>query len=125
MLVGEAPGRNEDETGLPFRGAAGRNLDLGLAAAGILRPTVFVTSVVKCRPPGNRDPTPQEKATCWPHLEAQINALRPRVIVALGRHALGSLAPDAPRAFTEAQGRFLPGPQGIPVFASLHPAAIL
>lgn len=125
MLVGEAPGRNEDETGRPFCGAAGKNLDLGLAAALIPRESVFVTSVVKCRPPGNRDPTPQEKQACAPHLEAQVALLRPKVIVALGRHALGSLCPDAPAQFTDAQGTFLRGPGGVPVFASLHPAAVI
>lgn len=126
LLVGEAPGRNEDETGRPFCGAAGKNLDLGLAAAGIARPSVFVTSIVKCRPPENRDPTPGEKASCRPHLMAQAAALRPRVIVALGRHGLSGLLGDmAPAAFSRLPGSFVAGPDGIPVFVSLHPAAII
>ncbi|MGB0653174.1 MAG: uracil-DNA glycosylase [Thermoplasmatota archaeon] len=125
MLVGEAPGRNEDETGRPFCGAAGKNLDLGLAAAGIGRDDVFVTSIVKCRPPKNRDPKPAEKAACRPHLEAQLDALGPKVLVALGRHGLSSLVERPPKAFSEVRGRFVEGPGGLPVFCSLHPAAII
>lgn len=128
MVVGEAPGRNEDESGRPFCGAAGKNLDLALDAAGIAREEVFVTSIVKCRPPKNRDPRPAERAACRPYLEAQVGTLRPRVLVALGRHGLHGLLPEAPEAkrpFGEVRGRFLEGPGGIPVFCSLHPAAIL
>lgn len=125
LLVGEAPGRNEDETGHPFCGAAGKNLDLGLAAAGIVRSTVFVTSIVKCRPPDNRDPTPQEKAACQPHLAAQIAALRPRVLVALGRHGLSGLLGEVPANFASLPGSFVAGPEGVPVFVSLHPAAVI
>lgn len=130
MLVGEAPGRNEDETGRPFCGAAGKNLDLGLRAAGLHRPDVFVTSINKCRPPGNRDPRPDEKAACRPYLLEQIAALRPRVIVALGRHGLSGLVEDPPRTFGEVRGRCLEAPLGpdgasLPVFCSLHPAAII
>lgn len=125
MLVGEAPGRKEDETGRPFCGAAGRNLDLGLAAAGLERSTVFVTSINKCRPPKNRDPKPAEKAACRPFLLEQIEALRPRVIVALGRHGLSGLVEDPPVRFSDVRGTFLPGPGGIPVFCCLHPAAII
>jgi uracil-DNA glycosylase len=125
LLVGEAPGRNEDETGRPFCGAAGRNLDLGLAAAGLDRSTVFVTSIVKCRPPGNRDPTEQEKAACRPYLQEQLAALRPRVVVALGRHGLSGLLGQVPKEFASLRGRFLEGPGGVPIFVSLHPAAII
>lgn len=125
MLVGEAPGRNEDETGRPFCGAAGKNLDLGLAEAGIPRRDVFVTSINKCRPPKNRDPKPDEKAACQPWLDAQIEALQPIVIVALGRHGLSGLVAEPPKKFADACGTFLGGPAGVPVFASLHPAAII
>ncbi len=125
LLVGEAPGRNEDETGRPFCGSAGKNLDLGLAAAGIDRATTFVTSIVKCRPPENRDPHPEEKAACHPYLVEQIAALRPKVIVALGRHGLSGLMPDFPKAFAQLPGSFVAGPEGIPVFVSLHPAAVI
>lgn len=125
MLVGEAPGRNEDETGRPFCGAAGKNLDLGLAAAGFDRRAVFVTSINKCRPPKNRDPKPDEKAACRPYLIEQVEALAPRVIVALGRHGLSGLVDHPPQKFSDVRGRFLQGPEGVPVFCSLHPAAII
>lgn len=130
MLVGEAPGRNEDATGRPFCGAAGKNLDLGLVAAELDRRAVFVTSIVKCRPPANRDPKPEEKAACRPYLMAQIDALRPRVVVALGRHGLSGLVAAAPAPFSALRGRFVAGPAdgagaSVPVFCSLHPAAIL
>jgi uracil-DNA glycosylase len=125
MLVGEAPGRNEDETGRPFCGAAGKKLDLGLAEAGIDRASVFITSIVKCRPPANRDPTNDEKAACRPYLAEQVEALRPGVIVALGRHGLHGLMGELPMDFYSLRGRFLETPAGIPVFVSLHPAAII
>ncbi len=125
MLVGEAPGRNEDETGRPFCGAAGKNLDLGLAAAGLQRTEVFVTSINKCRPPKNRDPRPDEKAACMPFLHEQVEALAPKVIVALGRHGLSGLVDDPPAKFGDVRGTFLEGPGGVPVFCSLHPAAII
>jgi len=124
LLVGEAPGRNEDETGLPFCGAAGKNLDAGLAKAGLDRKDLFVTSIVKCRPPGNRDPTTAEKTACRGHLEAQIAALRPRVIVALGRHGLSPFMP-VPADFSQRTGMVVGEHGGIPVWASLHPAAII
>ncbi|MCA1810825.1 MAG: uracil-DNA glycosylase, partial [Halobacteriales archaeon] len=125
LLVGEAPGRNEDETGRPFCGAAGKNLDQGLREAGIPRADCFVTSIVKCRPPGNRDPTPQEKAACRPYLVEQVEALRPKVIVALGRHGLHGILDQVPTDFATLAGTFLTGPDGIPVFVSLHPAAVI
>ncbi len=125
MCVGEAPGRNEDETGHPFCGAAGKNLDLGLEAAGLKRPEVFVTSIVKCRPPKNRDPKPDEKAACHPYLLEQVAALRPRVIVALGRHGLSGLVDDPPKQFGDVRGTFVVGPGGVLVFCSYHPAAII
>ncbi len=125
LLVGEAPGRNEDETGRPFCGAAGRNLDQGLDAGGIARDEVFVTSIVKCRPPDNRDPTPDEKAACKVHLDAQIAALRPRALVALGRHGLSALVDKSPKRFTDVAGSFVTGNTGLPVFVSLHPAAVI
>ncbi len=125
FLVGEAPGRNEDETGHPFCGAAGKNLDRALAEAAIPRETAFVTSIVKCRPPGNRDPTEAEKAACRPYLLEQIRLLRPRVLVALGRHGLSGLIGHVPSDFAALHGRFVKGPEGIPVFVSLHPAAVI
>ncbi len=88
MLVGEAPGRNEDLTGRPFVGAAGKFLDELLSLAGLSRNDVFIGNVVKCRPPGNRDPLPAEIQACKPWLEKQFSAINPRVVVSLGRFSL-------------------------------------
>ncbi|MGE5652656.1 MAG: uracil-DNA glycosylase [Bacillota bacterium] len=88
MLVGEAPGANEDRSGRPFAGAAGKILDQMLAEAGMARDDVFITSVLKCRPPKNRDPKKEEIAACSPYLHQQIALLAPRVICPMGNHAL-------------------------------------
>lgn len=87
MLVGEAPGYWEDKQGKPFVGAAGKFLNELLASAGLGRGQVYITNVVKCRPPGNRDPRPEEEEACSPYLERQLNLLRPRLICTLGSHA--------------------------------------
>lgn len=89
MFVGEAPGRNEAKTGKPFCGAAGKVLDQLLNHVGIPRTSVYVTNIVKDRPPENRDPTPKEIDVYGPFLDRQIEIIRPRVIVALGRYAMG------------------------------------
>ena len=85
MLIGEAPGRKEDEQGRPFVGMAGKLLDATLEKVGLSRKSVYITNVVKCRPPGNRDPKQEEVQACLPYLRKQIELLRPKVIVALGR----------------------------------------
>ena len=87
MFIGEGPGFHENEQGRPFVGASGKFLDQLLEQAGLLRGEVFIANVVKCRPPGNRDPRPEEVDKCSPFLQAQIRAIEPKVIVALGRHA--------------------------------------
>ncbi len=91
MVVGEAPGRREDELGRPFVGMAGKLLDTLLEKAGLRRDQVYITNVVKCRPPGNRDPRPEEISACLPYLLRQIRILRPRVIIAVGRIAASTL----------------------------------
>lgn len=91
MFVGEAPGANEDASGMPFIGRAGQFLDKALNAHGIPRNDVFISNIVKCRPPENRDPLPQEIATCSPYLLEQIRLINPQVICALGRHAAATL----------------------------------
>lgn len=91
MLIGEAPGRSEDEVGRPFVGAAGRLLDELLASVGISRQEVFITNVVKCRPPNNRDPEPKEVEACLPYLVEQVSTVDPEIVVALGRHSAGVL----------------------------------
>jgi DNA polymerase len=93
MLIGEGPGWHEDQQGLPFVGAAGKFLNELLAAAGLKREEVFITNVVKCRPPGNRDPLPDEILACAPYLERQIAAIDPDVIVTLGRFSMSKWFP--------------------------------
>jgi DNA polymerase len=87
MFVGEAPGFHEDKQGLPFVGQAGKLLDKLLAGIGLTRADVFVCNVLKCRPPGNRDPVPDEKEACEPYLFRQVELIRPKVIATLGNHA--------------------------------------
>jgi uracil-DNA glycosylase family 4 len=93
MIVGEAPGFNEDRQGEPFVGAAGKLLDTLLARIGLSRADVYITNVLKCRPPMNRDPMPNEVEACSPYLKRQIELVRPKVLLILGRHALERLMP--------------------------------
>jgi DNA polymerase len=122
MLVGEAPGAREDETGRPFVGAAGRLLDDLLAEAGLERADVFITNVVKARPPGNRDPKADEVAHHRPWLDAQLDAIRPKLLVPLGRHALARFAPDV--KISAAHGQVI-ARDGLTLFPMYHPAAAL
>ncbi len=91
MFIGEAPGFNEDQQGRPFVGAAGHFLEELLGSAGIKRADVFITNVVKCRPPNNREPLPAEISACRKYLERQIALLQPRLVVTLGRYSLANL----------------------------------
>jgi DNA polymerase len=93
MIVGEAPGFNEDRQGEPFVGAAGKLLDTLLARIGLGRSDVYITNVLKCRPPMNRDPMPNEVESCSPYLKQQIELVQPKVVLILGRHALERLLP--------------------------------
>jgi uracil-DNA glycosylase len=122
MLVGEAPGASEDKAGRPFVGSAGRLLERLLAEAGLRREDVYITNVVKARPPGNRDPHRDEVAHHLPWLDAELEALQPRVVVPLGRHALAHFAPDL--KISQAHGRPIEvaGRTVVPWF---HPAAAL
>jgi DNA polymerase len=122
VIVGEAPGAKEDAAGVPFVGAAGKFLDTLLAEAGIARDDVFITNVVKARPPKNRDPKKDEVAHHWPWLERQLEIIEPRLLVPLGRHALARFAPDAKIA--EAHGTVLEA-GGHRLFPLYHPAAAL
>ena len=94
VLIGEAPGKNEDETGLPFVGAAGKFLDEMLVAAKLDRKSVYITNIVKYRPPSNRDPLPSEKAEFWPYLMRQLEIINPKAIITLGRHSGANFIPD-------------------------------
>lgn len=95
VFIGEAPGKKEDEEGLPFVGAAGRFLNAMLSAAGMDRSDVYITNIVKYRPPDNRDPKPAEKREFWPYLVEQLEIIDPKVIVTLGRHSMEYFIPDA------------------------------
>jgi uracil-DNA glycosylase family 4 len=95
VFIGEGPGKNEDEQGIPFCGASGRLLDEMLASIELNRADVFITNIVKCRPPANRDPLPDEKAICaTTYLDHQLELINPKLIVTLGRHALNHFLPD-------------------------------
>jgi DNA polymerase len=94
VFVGEAPGKQEDEQGLPFVGASGKFLNEMLAAAGLQREDVYITNIVKYRPPNNRDPLPEEKAEFWPYLMRQIEIISPKVVITLGRHSGAAFIPD-------------------------------
>lgn len=122
MFIGEGPGKNEDEQGLPFIGRAGKLLDALLAEVPLRREDVYITNVVKCRPPGNRDPEPDEVAACMPYLMAQIEMIDPRVIVTLGRHSMLRFYPEG--KISNDHGRIIRIGQRVllPVY---HPAAAL
>jgi uracil-DNA glycosylase family 4 len=120
MLVGEAPGANEDKHGRPFIGRAGQLLDELLAAAGLEREAVWITNVVKARPPRNRDPSAAEVAHWRPYLERELELIQPRLVVPLGRHALKHFAPGA--RIAEVHGRAIEGGRLFPLY---HPAAAI
>jgi DNA polymerase len=123
LLVGEGPGAREDATGRPFVGAAGQLLTELLRTIGWERADVFITNVVKCRPPGNRDPEPAEIAACSAHLDAQERALGPAVVVSLGRHSLQRYLPGS--RIGAVHGRLRRSYSGQHVFPMYHPAAAL
>ena len=122
MLVGEAPGATEDELGRPFVGRAGRLLDELLGAAGLERAAVYITNVVKARPPGNRDPRADEVAHHMPWLEAELALVQPQLVVPLGRHALAHFARGV--KISEVHGRERTE-RGRTLFPLYHPAAAL
>jgi uracil-DNA glycosylase family 4 len=122
MLIGEAPGKNEDAQGIPFVGAAGKLLDALLGSVELSRESVFVANVLKSRPPGNRDPLPEEAAHHWPWLEEQIAAVDPDVIVLLGRHAMERFLPGRRISEIHGEPRLKNGQVYLPVY---HPAAAL
>ncbi len=122
MFIGEGPGMHENEQGRPFVGAAGQFLDQLLAQAGLQRSDVWIGNVVKCRPPNNRDPLPDELAACDLYLERQIAAINPRIIVTLGRFSMGKFMPGAKISAVHGQMRKV-GDRF--VIAMFHPAAAL
>jgi uracil-DNA glycosylase family 4 len=122
LFIGEAPGRNEDETGKPFVGAAGKFLGELLESIGLKREDVYITSILKYRPPKNRDPKPEEKAEFWPYLQAQLEVIQPKVIVTLGRHSTNCFLPDL--QIGKAHGVATQW-QGYTILPLYHPAAAL
>jgi uracil-DNA glycosylase family 4 len=124
LLVGEAPGAEEDRLGEPFVGQAGKLLDNMLAAIGLQRgDNVYIANVLKCRPPGNRNPEPDEVAKCTPFLKQQIALIRPKLIVAMGRFAAQTLlATDA--SISSLRGRVYKY-EGVPLIVTYHPAYLL
>src|SRR5690349_12365613 len=127
MFVGEAPGANEDKQGLPFVGQAGRLLDTLLEEIGLLRADVFIANVLKCRPPGNRDPLPQEIDACQDYLFRQLELIEPRVVCTLGNFSTKLLRAD-PTGITRLHGREEVrriGPRRVRLYPIYHPAAAL
>jgi uracil-DNA glycosylase family 4 len=131
VFIGEAPGKNEDEQGLPFVGAAGKFLNEMLASVGLDRQDVYITNIVKYRPPNNRDPLPDEKRDFWPFLIRQLMVIKPKIIVTLGRHSMEYFLPDMKISQVHGEAKRIPVklPDGstdqwviVPLF---HPAAAL
>jgi uracil-DNA glycosylase family 4 len=122
VFIGEGPGFYEDQQARPFVGPAGKFLDELLASIGLKRADVFICNVLKCRPPGNRDPLPGEMEACKPWLDAQLEALRPRVIVTLGRFSLGRYFPGQSISRIHGQPKKLGDVVVVPMY---HPAAAL
>ena len=122
MLIGEGPGFHENEQGRPFVGAAGQFLEELLAQAGLKREEVWIGNVVKCRPPGNRDPQPEELESCDAYLERQIKAINPKIIITLGRFSMGKFIPGAKISMIHGQMRRVGNRFIVPMY---HPAAAL
>ncbi len=123
MIVGEAPGQNEDMQGEPFVGPAGKLLDQLLSGIGLSRADVFITNILKCRPPGNRDPQANEVDSCSPYLAQQLHLIRPEVVLILGRHALARLLPGHD-SISRVHGRVIEK-EGVSYIPIYHPAAAL
>jgi uracil-DNA glycosylase len=122
VFIGEAPGKNEDEQGKPFVGAAGKFLNEMLAGIGLKREDVYITNIVKYRPPNNRDPLAEEKAAFLPFLRSQLDVIKPKLVVTLGRHSMDSLLPGLQISKVHGQPKRYTGQVYLPLF---HPAAAL
>ncbi len=122
MFIGEAPGFHEDQEGRPFVGAAGQFLNQLIASISLKREEVYITNIIKCRPPGNRDPLPMEIQNCNPWLEQQIEIIKPKIIVTLGRYSMAKFLPG--KTISQIHGTAKKG-DGVIYFAMYHPAAAL
>ena len=122
VFIGEAPGKNEDLQGKPFVGAAGKFLDEMLEMIDLKRGDIYITNIVKYRPPNNRDPFPEEKKVFLPYLQAQLEVIKPAVVVTLGRHSLNCFLPDLQISQCHGKPKRLNGQVYLPLF---HPAAAL
>lgn len=125
MLIGEAPGFYEDQEGIPFVGKAGQLLDKIFESVGLSRQKdVYICNTIKCRPPENRDPLPAEKEACREYLEAQLNILKPRIILLCGKVALKSFI-DTELGITKIRGKWYDGPHGAKMMPIFHPSYLL
>jgi len=122
VFIGEAPGKNEDLQGIPFVGAAGKFLNEMLEMIGLKRSDIYITNIVKYRPPNNRDPLPEEKAAFMPYLESQLEVIQPKLTVTLGRHSLNCFLPDLQISHVHGQPKRYKDRVYLPLF---HPAAAL
>lgn len=122
FFIGEGPGKKEDELGRPFVGAAGKLLEQLLQHIGLTRNDVFIGNVVKHRPPGNRDPLPEEAAACWPYLAKQVEIIQPKIIVLLGRHSLARFLPG--KVISQVHGKPF-RKENLIYYPMYHPAAAL
>jgi uracil-DNA glycosylase family 4 len=126
VFIGEAPGKNEDEQGLPFVGAAGKFLNEMLAQAGMQRSDVYITNIVKYRPPNNRDPLPEEKKAFWPYLLKQLQIIEPKIVITLGRHSMEYFLPDMKISQIHGEAKRIQfGDHKIVIVPLYHPAAAL
>jgi DNA polymerase len=126
VFIGEAPGKNEDEQGLPFVGAAGKFLNEMLGEAGMQRSDVYITNIVKYRPPNNRDPLPEEKKAFWPYLLKQLQIIKPKVVITLGRHSMEYFLPDMKISQIHGQPKRIKfGDDKLVIIPLYHPAAAL
>jgi DNA polymerase len=126
VFIGEAPGKNEDEQGLPFVGAAGKFLDAMLETINLKRADIYITNIVKYRPPNNRDPLPEEKSTFWPYLVRQLDVINPKIVVTLGRHSMEYFLPEQKISLIHGQPKRVQfGERKLVVMPLYHPAAAL
>lgn len=126
VFVGEAPGKREDESGLPFVGAAGKFLDEMLASIRLKREDIYITNIVKYRPPNNRDPLPEEKKAFWPYLVRQLDVIKPKLVVTLGRHSMEYFLPGQKISTTHGEPKLVVfGNRKQFIMSLFHPAAAL